>query len=319
MDSNTLHIAEFNSHAANTTDRNPEVTFAQCCAELAQPVVTGPPMAEFAALPRHKRSAIKNRSGCYLLGQLRRAGGQYHRCADGVISRGALAIDYEPAGDVITALLTVAAHLPDTAYAIHPTHSHRPDQTRLRLIVPLSRPAMPDEWVFLTHYLVRLLGTDDVDGCSDRIAQLMYWPSCAPDAVEQYHQATVTHPNRAPFAVDALLEECPDWRDFICITANRGATRDATTGRSAALRDPRHKPGIIGRFCRAYSCRDILRDYLADIWEPVPEWPGRYTRSESSGVAGGWLIDDHHFISFHGTDPHAKRVLNAFDLYGCYS
>ena len=104
------------------------------------------------------------------------AGGR--RKSGAVLSRGLITLDADFATstlwDDFTLLYTCAA-------CIYSTHKHTPEAPRVRLVIPLDRPVMPDEYQAIARRVAELVGIDVFDDTTFEPERLMYWPSCPSD------------------------------------------------------------------------------------------------------------------------------------------
>src|SRR5690625_5488813 len=74
----------------------------------------------------------------------------------------------------------------DFACAIYSTHSHSPENPRIRLVIPLNRPITPDEYQAISRRLAADIGIDFFDDTTYQPHRLMYWPSTAQDRSEEH-------------------------------------------------------------------------------------------------------------------------------------
>ncbi|MDG3066795.1 primase-helicase family protein [Thauera mechernichensis] len=68
--------------------------------------------------------------------------------------------------------------------AIYTTHSHTPDKTKARVVVPLLRPAPVKEWRAFLEGANAHFGRDIFDPATKDPARLYYLPSCPPELAE---------------------------------------------------------------------------------------------------------------------------------------
>ena len=57
---------------------------------------------------------------------------------------------------------------------VYSTISHTPEKARVRVILPLDRTALPDEYDALAHWVAAGINMDWVDPTSIRVTQAMY-------------------------------------------------------------------------------------------------------------------------------------------------
>jgi predicted P-loop ATPase len=80
----------------------------------------------------------------------------------------------------------VARRIEGFEYVVHSTHSHRPpDDQCLRLVIPLSRPALPSEWAQVFGAAVDFLAIPADPSCKD-LARLYFLPSVAAGEARLY-------------------------------------------------------------------------------------------------------------------------------------
>jgi predicted P-loop ATPase len=195
----------------------------------------------------------------------------------------------------------------DNAACIYSTHKHSPELPRYRLILPLDREVMPDEYIAIARRLAGSIGIEYFDPTTYQPERLMYWPSTSKDGTYVFEAQD------GPWiSADAILATYHDWRD-----SSEWPMSDRE--RSIPLRaikkqgDPLEKPGIIGAFCRTYNIHEAIAEFLPDVYEPC-DVNDRYTYAMGSTAGGLVVYDDKYAYSHHGTDPVSGKLCNAFDL-----
>jgi putative DNA primase/helicase len=195
----------------------------------------------------------------------------------------------------------------DNAACIYSTHKHTPESPRLRLILPLNREVMPDEYIAIARYIAGSIGIECFDPTTYQPERLMYWPSTSKDA-----EFVFEYQDGPWIDADAILNSYHDWKDSSewpmsekenCIP-QREITKQG---------DPLEKTGIVGAWCRSYSIQDVIETFLSDVYESCNN-ENRYTYT--AGSTGGGLVtyEDKYAYSHHGTDPVCAKLCNAFDL-----
>lgn len=97
----------------------------------------------------------------------------------------------------------IRGRIGDLQHIAHSTHSDRPDSRRLRLIFPLSRPVLPDEWTVFWHLAQQRLVPEADPACADG-GRMYFLPSCPQDAI-YFMQVNAG----AVLDVDSLLASAP--------------------------------------------------------------------------------------------------------------
>jgi hypothetical protein len=293
-----LKIACGNSRYS-TNWKNHEITLNELAERLRNTIRTSESTKEFTELPKSERDDIKDVGG-FIGGFLE--GGQ--RKSGTVRCRSMLTLDGDRAKPALINFLETRS--PYFAI-IYSTHSHIPKSPRIRVLVPLSRDVAPDEFNAVSRFFAEELGIDQFDECSYYPHQLMYWPSTPSDG--EYLFKVIEGKWLDP---DAVLAARLDWRDCSRLPASQRESASVTHGIKRQA-DPFQKTGIIGAFCRAYSCEDVIETFLSDVYEPSLV-EGRYDYIPADSSAGVVLYDSKFVYSHHASDPAHGKLLNAFDL-----
>ena len=98
--------------------------------------------------------------------------------------------------------------LHDWACLIYSTHSHTPEEPRLRLIIPLAREVSEDEYPAVGRMVAKEIGIDIFDDTTYQPARLMYWPSTPVDGEYVYKEKDSDF-----LDPDVYLAKYEDWRD----------------------------------------------------------------------------------------------------------
>ena len=147
------------------------------------------------------------------------------------------------------------ARFADLQAAIYTTHSHSPDKTKARVVVPLLRPVPVKDWRAFLEGATAHFGTDIFDPATKDAARLYYFPSCPPEMAEH---------RRSMLLEGAFLDPQP----FI----ERGRERLAPSTRTGA---PAHLASVA----------------ISDEWStgrsalPEPETPESVERLRSAAAA----------------------------------
>lgn len=188
-------------------------------------------------------------------------------------------------------------------YLIYTTHSHKKDNPRLRLLMPLSRPCTPDEFRAISRAVADLVGIELVAPESHKPAQIMFMPAMPPGARFKSQRNVGSWVD-----VDGTLALYKDWTD----RKSWPVAKNDTTYKSDELPVPaREKPGIIGAFNRVYSITRAIEEFGLP-YEKVSET--RWTYTKGSRPEGARTYDDDTKLhSENATDP-ARGQHSAFDL-----
>ena len=278
--------------------RNATITWDELRKRLSHPLRTGETVAEYHKMKSAGRSMAKDKGG-FVAGELK--DGQ--RKAANVVVRSMLTMDVDRAKP--TFLEEYAALSPYSTF-IYSTHSHTPENPRLRLVIPLTRDISPDEYQAITRLFAAEHSIEQFDPCSFIPSQLMFWPTVSSDGeyVFQEVEGEALDP-------DTFLSRYPTWKDPSSLpTLIQERPLHENAGQK--VEDPLQKDGIVGTFCRAFSITEAIEKFLPDVYEAAGL--NRYHFIGSSSVAGVIIYEDKWAYSNHATDPAYHRECNAFDL-----
>lgn len=284
----------------DTNWRVREFTWEQIKKRLGRDNPTSETLAEYQALPKERRDAIKDCGG-FVGGALR---GRRRR-KDAVICRSLVTLDLDKAEpDFWSDTFMMFC---DYAGLVYSTHSYTPEKPRLRLVIPLDRDCTPEEYIAVARKVAEDVGINQMDKSTYQPERLMYYPShpCDAEWVFEYQDGE-------PLSVDETLARYADWRDVSQYpTAD---DEDMAVGYEVKhVADPLEKTGIIGAFNRTYSISEAIDTFLSDIY--VPGSAGRYTYVAGSSTNGAIVYNDDTILySNHATDPAAGHAQNAYDL-----
>lgn len=254
---------------------------------------------EYAKASKPVRDRIKDKGG-FVGGALR--GGRRKR--DHVECRSMVILDGDKVPETFIADYSAA---PLYGGFLYTTHSHTPENPRVRLGFPLTRDVSAEEYNAVARYLAKDIGIDYIDECSYMPHQLMYWPTTPANGefVFKRYEGPWLDP-------DAILEAHPEWHDLTQLPTSSRESVPRAPGKKA--QDPRAKTGVIGAFCRCYGIREAIERFLPEVYVPSA-YENRYTYAAGESSSGAIVYDDDTFLySHHATDPAGGQLLNAFDL-----
>lgn len=278
--------------------KNTKMRWSEFVERLSIPVVTAETYARFMGASKAEQGSIKDVGG-FVGGFL--VNGK--RGKNSVLNRQlvTLDIDYSHAGfwQDFTILF-------DCAAVLHSTHKSNPASPRHRLIIPLNRDVLPEEYQAIAHKVAGLLGIEMFDQSTFDVNRLMFWPSVSSDA-EYYFQFQ----DGDFLDADDILSMYADWHD-ISEWPSFSADIEKVKSTIAKQEDPDEKKGIVGAFCRAYTIQEVIETFLSDVYVRVGD--NRYTYMHGTTAGGLITYEDKFAYSHHGTDPAGSRLCNAFDL-----
>ncbi len=280
--------------------KNKNISWSVLVKKLSHTTRTPETVADYKKMAKVDKDRVKDVGG-FVGGTLKNG----RRLKANVANRTLLTLDLDYVeGDIWSSIEL----LYDFNVVMYSTHTHTADNQRLRLVIPLSRPVLPDEYQAISRMVADDLGIDQFDDTTYDSERLMYWPStsCDGDYVFKYQDLPWLNP-------DEVLERYPfGWQD-VSYWPESSRARAKLNKALSKQEDPLIKKGIIGAFCRTYSITESIEEFLSDIYVSGAD-NTRYTYSEGSTTGGVVIYDDKFSYSHHGTDPASNTLCNAFDL-----
>ncbi len=299
--SRKLFIA-IGSHKWAKNWKNVQMSYESLLNKISVTTRTRETVIEYKKMSKADRDTIKDVGG-FVGGSLK--GGR--RTAENLANRSLLTLDLDNIDIAVSDLWDSITMLNDFEVVIYSTHSHEPKNPRLRLIIPLERAVLPDEYEAVARKIAEDIGIDMFDDTTYQPHRLMYWPSTSSDGEFIFKR------QEGPWLdPDEVLNKYLDWKDVsFWPTSSRQSAR--INSQIKKQEDPLTKKGIIGAFCRTYSIEEAIERFLQEIYSPTTA-PGRYTYAEGSTVGGLVTYEDKFAFSHHGTDPISGMLCNTFDL-----
>lgn len=279
--------------------KNRQVTWDDFIERITNTEYTNETVAEYLTFKSDVQDDIKDK-GAFVGGYL--AGGT--RGKKSITGRQLITLDADAAGIRFWESFCLQF---DCTAAIYSTHKHTPEKPRYRLVIPLSREVLPDEYIAICRRIAGSVGIEQFDHTGYQPERFMYWPSTSKDGVYIFKQQT------GPLLIpDDVLSTYRNWQDVsewpTGLRENKVLSHDAKV-----QGEPVDKPGLIGAFNRAYTIPEAIALFLSDVYEESGI-ENRYTYIDGSTAAGVIVYDDKFSFSHHSTDPTNNILCNAFDL-----
>ena len=280
--------------------KNKTIQWSELVEKLSTTTRTPEAVAEYKKLPKTEKDRVKDVGG-FVGGYLKDG----RRLKANVQNRTLLTLDLDYVqGDIWSSIEL----LYDFSVVMYSTHTHTADNQRLRIVIPLSRPVLPDEYQAIGRMVADDLGIDQFDDTTYDPERLMYWPStsCDGDYIFKFQDENWLNPD------DVLNRYTFGWQD-VSYWPESSRARAKLSKALKKQEDPLEKKGVIGAFCRTYSITEAIAEFLNDIYIPGTD-DIRYTYAEGSTTGGVVVYDDKFSYSHHGTDPTSGILCNTFDL-----
>lgn len=282
--------------------KNKKVSWHDFLIRISQTTYTRETVSEYFSSTKKRQTKLKDVGG-FILGYAVNGG----RKKSDILHRSALSFDLDFASKDFWENFTL--DFAPYASALYSTHSHTPEKPKLRLIMPLDREVQSEEFEAISRKVAEQIGLDMFDKTCFRPTQLMFWPSTPKDG-----EFIFEYLDGAPLSADEILNSYNDWRDVREWPRHDAELDlDNINRRKAKQEDPLTKTSIVGEFCRAYTIREAIDEYLQDEYESC-DMDDRYTYKKGSTAGGLVIYDDKFAFSHHNTDPASGELCNAFDL-----
>jgi len=279
--------------------KNSDISWEDFCSRVKTTQRTTETVEEYRKMKKGGQDSIKDVGG-FVGGHLKDG----RRKKGNVLSRSMLTLDMDYGTSSIWG--EICTFFPYQC-CIYSTHKHTSENPRLRLIIPLSRDVGEEEYAAVSRMVAKEVGIDLFDDTTYEPERLMYWPSTSRNGVFVYEEK-----DGSLLDPDAFLNKYDDWHDTSTwpVSSRQSEVIERSLKEQA---DPLSKEGVVGTFCRTYSIRDAIENFLEDVYEPSA-MTGRYDYIPADSSAGVIVYDDKFAYSHHATDPASGRLLNAFDL-----
>jgi len=293
-----IQIATGNSRMEKRWN-NVEMELDEFIERISHTIRTAETVEQYMKMTKAKQDAIKDVGG-FVGGRLK--GGR--RKKDCVEYRTIITLDIDHA---VPGVIEQIEMLYNYRCFIYSTHKHTPENPRLRLVIILSRPVSPDEYVAVARKVAEDIGIEMFDDTTYEPSRLMYWPSTSADGEFIFRDI-----EGEPLNPDEVLSRYQDWRDSSewPVSSRQQSIVQREMRKQA---DPLSKDGVIGAFCRTYTIEDAIAAFLPDVYQPSA-MSGRYDYVPADSQAGVVIYEGKFAYSHHATDPACGRLMNAFDM-----
>ena len=293
-----IQIATGNSRMEKRWN-NVEMELDEFIERISHTIRTAETVEQYMKMTKAKQDAIKDVGG-YVAGRLK--GGR--RKKDCVEYRTIITLDIDHA---VPGVIEQIEMLYNYRCFIYSTHKHTAENPRLRLVIILSRPVSPDEYVAVARKVAEDIGIEMFDDTTYEPSRLMYWPSTSADGEFIFRDI-----EGEPLNPDDVLSRYKDWRDSSEWPVS-SRQQNIVQREMRKQADPLTKDGVIGAFCRTYTIEDAIAAFLSDVYQPSA-MPGRYDYIPADSQAGVVIYEGKFAYSHHATDPACGRLMNAFDM-----
>lgn len=301
-DNNKLMVISIGHSRYSKHWKNTEMFWSDFVKRLSKTTRTNETVQEYKNMTKTEQGAAKDVGG-FVGGALKKG----RRKGENVANRSLITLDMDYFKGSVDKLWKSITFLYGCNMAMYSTHSHTPENPRLRLIIPLDTPVYTDQYQAISRRIADDIGIDLFDDSTYEASRLMYWPSTPIDGeyVFKYQIGDF-------LKGEDVLKRYTDWKDVSQWPASNRLDVDLEN-KIKRQEDPLEKSGLVGAFCKTYSITEVIDKFLSDIYIPTAN-EDRYTYKPGSTVGGLVIYDDKFAYSHHGTDPTGGKLCNAFDL-----
>jgi len=197
-------------------------------------------------------------------------------------------------------------------FFIYSTHSHTPEEPRLRMIIPVNRDMEVEEYEPIATRICGKVGLQYFDATTTQANRIMYFPSVSVDG--EYICEMVGDDEWYDLDADTILGEFFDYKNIdewqrphYIEGKKRERIEKGTISNSTKT-----KYRIVNSFNIEYSITEAIDTFLQEEYKK--ENQDRYTYIKGESRNGLNILNPQYAYSFHATDPAQGRLLNAFDI-----
>ncbi|MEG0051470.1 MAG: virulence-associated E family protein [Terrisporobacter sp.] len=279
--------------------KNQNISWEDFCIKVKKTTRTWETIEEYKKLTKIEQDNIKDVGG-FVGGHLKEG----KRKKGNVICRSLVTLDMDYGRDNIIEEISEKF---DFRCCIYSTHKHSKSNTRLRLIIPLSRDVNEEEYEPLTRMLAKEIGMEMFDNSTYEACRLMYWPSTSLDG--EFIFKEIEGKQLDPDVYLSKYENYKNISSYPLSIREKENMKECINKQS----DPLLKENIVGTFCRTYSITEVIETFLTHIYSRS-SIENRYDYIPATSAAGVVIYENKFAYSHHSTDPASTKLLNAFDL-----
>lgn len=289
---------------------NKQMPWGEFRSRMEKPLYSTEDHDTFNSKELPQQTAAKGAAGWMVAGELDGP----DRKNNNVMSRSLISIDCDDMSPELFETIRTGKN-PVCKYELfaHTTRQHTPQMPRLRIFLPMTRHIQPDHYPAVARMIAHLIDNtmQAIDPISFRIGQLMFNPTCSKgnEFLHWHNHGELIDPSvilRSWIEDGQNLSKLPH-------NESRGLPRTSED----VAEDPRTKKFLLGAFCRAYPIEKAIAKFISEIYKKSTTYSTkpRYTYTKGTTADGVVVEDGGLFIySYHGTDPCAERLVNAFDM-----
>lgn len=198
-------------------------------------------------------------------------------------------------------------------FFVYSTHSHTPEEPRLRLIVPLKEEISVEKYEPIGRAIANIIGIEYFDATTFQINRIMYFPSVSIDGDYICESFGIDDWNLLD--ADEMLDRYMDYLNIAEFQKPHyidGLSVDKIrNGKISSSKKTKFR--IVNAFNTEYTITQAIDNFLKDEYVRGKH-QDRYTYTDGESKDGLVILNDEYAYSHHATDPAQGRLLNAFDI-----
>ena len=198
-------------------------------------------------------------------------------------------------------------------FFVYSTHSHTPEEPRLRLIIPLKSDISVEKYEPIGRAIANIIGIEYFDATTFQINRIMYFPSVSVDG--DYVCEVFGLEEWNTLDADDMLNRYMDYLNIAEFQKPHyisGLSIDRIKkGQISSSKKTKYR--IVNAFNTEYTITDAIDKFLTDEYVKGKH-TDRYTYTDGESKDGLVILNDEYAYSHHATDPAQGRLLNAFDI-----
>lgn len=289
-----------------------EITFETMYKSFKTKVIrTKETVQEYHDGDREFRTKIKDKGG-YIMGEST----ENRREKISILNRNMITLDLDYCPKNILEILATKQDNKELPFRffVYSTHSHTPENPRLRMVIPLDRDVLVEEYEPIAIRVCGKVGLEYFDATTTQANRIMYFPNVAIDG--EYICEMFGDDEWYDLCADEILNEFFDYNNIDEWQRPHyieGKKRERIEkGDLKGMDSTKTKYRIVNSFNTEYSITEAIDTFLDSEYKK--ESKDRYTYTSGESKNGLHILNHQYAYSFHGTDPAQGRLLNAFDI-----
>lgn len=239
------------------------------------------------------------------------------RAATSITSRNMVTLDMDYCPPNIISILREKINKGeiDFPFFIYSTHSHTPEDPRLRLIVPLDKEIETELYEPVSRGVASVVGIEYFDATTFQANRIMYFPSVSIDGDYMCEEFGLLDAKGVYLDPEKMLDKYLDYKNIAEFQKPHYiagiSTKKIEDGKMPNSTKTKYR--IVNAFNTEYSIIEAIETFLGEVYQKEST-QDRYTFIGGESKSGLVILNEQYAYSHHATDPAQGRLLNAFDI-----